>query len=258
MATGRTVLKHVRVFADGYDLSGDSRSIGPLIWQFADDTMAGLDWAVKGTMPGQPTWGVGTLNAIFNNTATSGLHTIMAGSEGTRRNLMVPIGIRATPADGDPVYCGNFYQAGHGAEFGDALVTAMVPFSGFSMDQSMSYEKPWGNLVHTKGGETGANSTDEYTVDGGAQTTAGGWLMYQIFSVTGSSGSVTISIDDSSDDDSYSALDDATSGAIAKASVPCAGIVQLGTTDTVEQYLRWQMSLTTLTACTFALAFIRG
>ena len=72
MATGRTVPRWVRFYADGFDLSGFSRTVGPLKWEFeeADLTVQMAD-AAKGFMPNLASISPGILNGVFDNTATS-------------------------------------------------------------------------------------------------------------------------------------------------------------------------------------------
>ena len=109
-------------------------------------------------------------------------------------------------------------------------------------------------MLHTKSAETAANSATGAGIDNGAASTAGGYLAFMGFA---GNGTATISIDDSADDSSYSALSGATSGELDFSSVQF-GLVALGTTATVRQYLRWQLALNTATTVTFALAFVRG
>jgi hypothetical protein len=84
MATGRTVFKHSRVYIDGYDLSGYSRSFGPLGVSYAAEMIAALTDGVKNTLPNHATISPGVINGIFDNTATSGLHDVL-GSAGNVR-----------------------------------------------------------------------------------------------------------------------------------------------------------------------------
>lgn len=253
MGTGRTSLKHCRFYADGYDLSGDARDFGPLNWSFEGEAMAGLNWDVVGSLLGQAEIQIGMLNGIFNSDSDA-LHEVMNAAN-AERVVLAPIGIRAAPAAGDPAFCGKFAQKNYMGVPGSVMVTASMEFDK-QYPASLNYGIPWGVLLHAKGNETGVNSGTG--VDGVAATTEGGFMIYQIFSVTGASGSVVISVDDSANNSDFLALSGATSGSISKASVPCAGIVQLGVTATVRRYLRWQIALTTLTGVNFALAFVRG
>lgn len=250
----RTTSKWLRVYADGYDISGDSRSIGPLIQTYDEGEFVGMSHAVKGALPSHATIGVGTLNGIFNDTASTGLHTI-ASSAGVMRTLMVAVGMNAEPAAGDPVYMGEFEQLDYMAEHAGA-VYANVNFGNSSARAStFLYDKPWGVLLHAKGAETAANSATGAGIDTeGAATAFGGYLTYQVFA---GNGTATISVDDSADDSSYSALSGATTGSI-DFSTPTAGRIAIGRTAAVRQYLRWQISLGTATTVTFALGFSRA
>ena len=252
--TGRTVLKHTRFYADGYDLSGYTRQIGPLETTFDEHVDAALNDEIKNALPGHAMLNVGTLNGFMDNTATSGLHVVASGA-GAIRVVMCPIGIKAAPAAGDPVFCGQFEQQGYQQE-GDSYVYVTIPFSGWSgRGSTLLYHKAWGTLLHAKGAETAANTGTGIDDDPRqAETTAGGYLVYQVFS---GDGTATISIDDSADNASFAALSGATTGSI-DCSSPTAGLVALGTTTTVRRYLRWQLALGTATTVTFALAFVRG
>lgn len=250
---GRTTLNYVRFYTDGYDLSHDITSLGPLDIDYEYSSKAGLTWAVKGSLLGKPEVTIGTLNGIFDS-ETAGLHTICKTV--APRNVMIPVGDHAEPVNGDLAFVGRFNQTGFGTEFGDVMLAASVPFGGQENFATMKYADPWARLLHAKASRTAANSSTT-GVNNGASSALGGYLMWQIFSITGT-GTATVSIDDSADGSTYAALSGATSGAIANTAAPSSGIVQLATNATVRQYLRWQLALSGATACTFALAFVRG
>ena len=237
-------------------MSGYIRSLGALGWEYDDEGEAALSDGIKNSLPGQTTVSIGALNAFFDNTATSGLHVIANGA-GVERTVLIAKGMGAAPAVGDPTFCGQFTQTGYEKAEGGGTVGVTIPFGLWSNTaDANTYDQPWGKLLHTNSAATAANSTTGAGVDGGGQTTKGGYMVYQVFTGVGA---VTISIDDSSDDSSYGALTDATTGSIADASVPQAGIIALGKTDTVEQYLRWQIAAGAgFSSVTFALAFVRG
>lgn len=255
MATGRTVFaKYTRVYINGYDLSGYAREIGPLTTEFDTDPAAAMSDGVKGGLPGAANINVGTLNGFFDTTATSGLHTLTNTGTGTK-NVMVAIGIRAAPAQGDPAFITQVEQKNYIApiDTSGSMVNATIEFGGYSAaPTTRAYQKAWGTLLHANAATTAANTAAG--VDGGAATTAGGYLMYQ---VTAGNGTATISIDDSANNTDWLALSGATSGEIT-AAAGLSGIVALGTTATVRQYLRWQLALNGATTVTFALAFVRG
>lgn len=251
--TGRTIGIYSRFYADGYDLSGDTVSFGPLDIDYEYSAKAGLTWAVKGSLLGKAELTIGTLNGVFNSD-TAGIHNVVKTKK--PRDVMIPLGMRAVPVAGDPTWIGRFNQTGYGTAFGEVMPTVTVPFGGQENFTTMKYADPWGVLLHAKASRNGANASTT-GVNNGAASALGGYLMYQIFSITGT-GNATISIDDSADGTTYAALSGATSGAIANTAAPTSGIVQLAINATVKQYLRWQLSLTGATACEFALAFVRG
>ena len=254
--TGRTVAKWARFYMGGYDMSGYARTFGPLVWTYDEQGEAALSDDIKNYLPGHPTISVGQLNGFFDNTATTGLHVI-GSTAGVKRTVMAPIGMRAAPAEGDPVFCGDYTQLGY-QESGEGFVGVNIPFGGWdNSGTTKAYDQPWGTLLHEKSAETAASTvTGEGKHDNGASSALGGYMVYQVFTGTGA---VTISIDDSADDSAYTALTGATTGEIADASVPQAGIIALGKTATVKQHIRWQIAAGGgFSTVTFALAFVRG
>jgi hypothetical protein len=241
-------------------MSPYGRTIGPLDVdiEMADiSSWMGTD-AIHNFLPNKANISAGKFDGLFDSTPTSGLNAIM-GVGGVLRNLMVPIGIRAAPAMGDPCFCGVFGQKGFApGESAGAMVTS-IPFVDWDAASVINYWKPWGRLLHAAGAETGANTgvgIDDVVIS----TAAGGWLMYQIFA-SNAAGTATISIDDSDTNvgADFDPLTGATTTAIAFGSIPCAGVIPIGTTATIRQFLRWQLALAGgMTSCNFALTFIRA
>ena len=256
MARGRSVPDYERLYIGGYDMSGYTIDCGERGSDYEPGEQYCIGDAVKGVLTGKPNWIFGPVNGTFDNTATSGIHVLANAAQGTQRYIMHLRGVRAAPAIGDDVFCADMVQSRYQSAAGGGILAANLQFAHNAMS-TIAYANPWGALMHVLGSETGANSANT-NADGEAATTKGGWLMYQITSITGS-GTVTISVHDSANGTSWLALSGATSGAIATASAPTAGIVNLGNTATVRRYLRWQIAFGgSATACTFALAFMRG
>ncbi len=254
MATGRTTRNWVRFYADGYDLSGYSRTVGPLVHEYVPvDLTADMADAVRGFLPGQATISPGTLNGLFDNTATSGLHAVT--SVPAARVVMIPIGIRAAPAQGDPVFNGQFRQLTYQASEDAGAIVATLDFGGWDAAGEIAYDQPWGSLLHANSAATEANSATGID-DNAAASSAGGYMQYQVFA---GNGTATITVEEASanSDGSFGALSGATSGEINCAVVQ-KGIVAIGTSAAVKRYLRWQISLNTATTVTFALSFVRG
>jgi len=250
---GRTNSKWTRVYIDGYDLSGDSRAIGPCAATYDEPDLTGFSHAVKGILPGHAMWSLGTYNGVFNSTATTGIHSVLS-TAGGMRTVMVAQGMRAEPAAGDFVYAGEFEQTGYQVDPSGVYVN--IPFANSSARATtLLYDNPFGVLLHANSAATGANSTTGAGVDtAGAATSFGGYMTYMVFS---GNGTATISIDDSANDSTYSALSGATTGSIDCSSVKY-GRVALGRSATVRRYLRWQIALGTATTVTFALSFHRA
>ncbi len=259
MSTGRTLEHWTRFYSDGYDLSGYARKLGDLKWEYAVQPDAAWTDAIKNIIGcGQVSLGVGTLNTFLDNTATLGPHVTHA-SGGVKRVVMVAKGIRAAPAEGDPVYCAELEQLGYQGVVENGIAVASIPFGeADAVAAHLAYTKPWGVLLNAKAARTAANSAVGVD-DNGGSSAKGGYLCYQLFAVAGE-GTVTLKVQDAETNENagFADLSGATSGAIAHTAVPCAGIVALGTTAAVRQYLRWQIALSGITSATFALAFVRG
>lgn len=257
MATGRTTPNHQRVYINGYDLSGyamDSGEQGVAHEEYVSDPPVWTD-AIVGVIAGKPTVTFGPLVGVFDNTATVGLHVLASANPTTRRNVMLAQGIRAAPAVGDPVFCAPLYQTSYKGK-GEKIVSASMTFA-HDTTSGLVYDEFWGNLLHTYSAEGAANSSNTPNVNNGAATAAGGWMMYQVYTVQ-ASGTATISIDDSANGTSWTPLASATTAALP-AGASASGIIQLATNATVRQYLRWQLALAGgATSAHFALAFMRG
>jgi hypothetical protein len=242
---------------DGYDLSGDVTNVGELTTLFQDEAVAGLNWGVKGTVLGRSTANVGPLNAILNMDAGR-IHALTTFQTPAARNVMIPIGIRAAPALGDPVFAGVFEQLKYGSTPGDNIAGVSMEFGSMDANAGINYGNQWGALLHPLGLESAANSANGVADDTGLQTLFGGWMTYQITGYVGT-GSVVIKVQDSATAGGvYADVTGLATGSIAHTSMPTAGIIQIGTTATVRAFTRWQIVLTSLTSVTFALAFIRG
>ena len=255
MAYGRTLNKYSRAYADGHDLSGYARSIGPLSCTFQEGSDDPLNAAIVGTWLGQATISCGTINAIFDNTATIGVHTLMK-SPPVKRAVMVPIGIQAVPAQGDPVFCGQFQQGDYMTDPGATPSALTIKFSPSAADSAtLAYSDPWGILLHANSYTSDLNTADG--IDCGAATTNGGYMMYQVFAASGAGHTADIIVEDAAvAGGPYATLVNTTT--IDVGTAPIAGIVPLATIATVRQFIRWQVAWGTATNITFALAFVRG
>lgn len=247
----RTTANWMRIYLDGYRMSGYTEKIGPLSEEFPELARDALSDAVGGSLPGRARLSPGTLNGLFDNTAL-GLHALASGGN-SLRHLIVAIGENAEPVAGCRVFAGDYRQLSYQA-VGDGIVAANASFAGWDVSAATrAYDKAFGVLLHADGAETTVNTSTG--VDGGGATTYGGLLAYQVLA---GDGTATLKIQDAAvnTNPSFSDLSGATTGLI-NCATPSAGLVALSNTATVRQYLRWQIVLGSASTVTFVLAFIR-
>ena len=261
MATGRTLSKWARIYGNGYDLSGHARSIGTLPWEFESPDLFTMTDPIHNHLLGQSTIGPLSFNMILDTTAVSGSHTLLSANNALW-DLMIPIGIRADPAMGDPVYMGKFPQKKYVSEEDAGVITASVDFGIWDAGDRTIYKKPWGNLVAPWADYSAPNAGLGYDDLGGAGPTLfGGYMMYQIFAFT-VAGTVAISLQHSTDNVALNFTELATpltTGALATGTFPTAGIVECGRTESIKRFIRYQIALAGgTTHCWMALAFVRG
>jgi len=245
--------KFTRVYINGYDVSGTARNCGTWGAKVSLPTASAYSDEVENTVPGKANIVCGPINAFLAPSATVGLHELMNSGSAIADILIADASI-AVPAAGDPVFAWRMQESEYMAN-GEDIVGVNIAFPDAAYNSVLTYDNPFGYLLHAKSEVDAVNTAAG--VDFGAQTTKGGWLMYQIFDITGA-GTVTLSIEHAAIS-TYAALTGATSGAIATASAPISGIVALSSALTVEKKTRWQIAFGgDATKCTFALAFIRG
>jgi len=253
MATGRTHLKYVRVYMNGYDMSGFDRAIGPLSVDYDAPTSACLSDSVKGALCGHPTINAGVFNGVFDPVAF-GLHALFK-TNATSIDLMVAVGIRAVPAPGDQVFGGVFAQKDYMVTPPmSGEVTASITLPSYYAPSVPAYANPWGVLLHELKAETAIDQTF-VIIDNGAATTAGGIMRCQVTASAGGTDFAVI-VEDSANGSTFAALSGATTGTTHDAIF--SSVVALSTTATVRRYLRWGITLGTATSVTFALSFTRG
>ena len=111
MATGKTNSRHFRLYADQVDLSGDVRTVGGFGLEYNMEDVTGWSDGVVNYLYGTPTAFVNGFQAVFNNTAVTGSHTELSDQE--EYLISLHLGIRATPAAGDPAFGGPLQQSSY-------------------------------------------------------------------------------------------------------------------------------------------------
>jgi hypothetical protein len=255
----RTVLKNYRIYIDGREMACYSRSFGPLSCTFEEGIDDAICLDVKSTWPGNATVGMGTLQGLFDNTATSGIHALMSGA-GVKRTVTIAAGFDGIPADNDPAFNGQFLQTGYETGPSDNPVTVTAGFANTSgAAGNLNYARPWGVLLHSLRAETAANTAIGLDQLAGT-TAAGGYMVYHVTAAAGT-GNMTgaIKVQHSTTTNLNASFSDLlSSGTINCVGGGVSGIVVLAKDATVGQFIRFQTAFTLATSITYTLAFVRG
>lgn len=114
MATGKTHPRYIKVLLDDSggtprDISDSINSIGGIGLSYDQTDVTTIANSVKQYLTGYGDSSV-SLGGPFNNTATTGAHTVLTGLNGanTAATLTIQIGIRAAATTGDPEFEGEY------------------------------------------------------------------------------------------------------------------------------------------------------
>lgn len=250
----RTHSKYFRVFMDGVDISGYSRTVGSLGWDYDVEPDTAVTDGCKNSINGKANISAGDYSAFMDND-TAGLFALANASQGTRV-YTVALGALAAPAQGDNVFTWKFEQSSYSAESGSSFQVVSVALNQASYASPLGYSKPWGILLHAKSAETAVNSSTGID-DTGASSALGGVFIYHMLT---SNGTATLKAQHAvaNNDGSFADLTGATSGSITAAVTPKSGMVELSQTETINRYIRWQITLGSATTVTFVTALIRN
>lgn len=221
-------------YVDGHDLSGDVQALDSIHGGPAALEVTGIDKSAIERLSGVRDGAI-SFTTFFN---ADGAQPALDGLPTADRIVSY---LRGT-AMGNPAACVIGKQIGFDptrADDGGLTLKTEAQGNGFALE--------WGvNL--TAGKRTDSGATDGASLDQGAQTTHGAQAYLHVFSVTGTS--CTISIEDSADDATYAALIDFTA-----ATGPTSE--RKAVTGDIDRYVRVSTS-GTFTEVTFAVVFIRN
>lgn len=258
---GRTLSKWLRVFVDGYNISGYGRSIGPLTAEFdlADLTCPMSD-TVKGYLPNQINISPGTFNGALQSTTDSGTEISKIQLGGVQRDLLVAVGDRAAPTAGNPAFCCKTAHKGFSVLEDGGAITVQAVFEGWDAADTILYPNPWGIMLTGGGGyETFDETLSGSAINTGvaSKTVKGGYFMYQV--LPGSTGGWTIKVMDDPDGLSgYTDIEGLTV-TIADVSTPQAGIVQTtAQTNEIEPFVKVYCTEDSAGTLILAAALVRG
>lgn len=261
MATGRTVQKHSKVFLRAGDITSWAQAFGPLVWEYDEIDATIPNDSIKGYLPGQARVTPTTFNWTMDPAASASYWYNFADGPGLatssyydgKRFYTIALGIRGAPAAGDPVFVGRFIDRGLTTSNDGGLVTVTLNMESADPRDMIGYSIPWGILLHT-GTETAANTA--VGIDQLASTSFGGYMIYHV----DANGTLTIKVQDAAvnTNPSFADVTGLTTGVVDfTVAANQQGIVALGATATLRQFVRWQIVLGTATTVTFALSLVR-
>lgn len=238
------------LYVAGYDISGDILSLGKISGSLATLDVTGIDKSAYERIGGRRDGVIETVSAfnpdsVAGGASTNQEHFVWSQLPSTDVHLMY---CRGTTL-GNPSACMVAKQINYDPTMGqDASFTFAVHA------QANAYGLEWGTLL-TAGKRTDTTATNGTGVDFTTVSTSFGWQAYlQVFSVTGTS--VTVTIQDSADNLSFAGL---TGGAFTAVTAPGPGVQRLAgaSNATVRRYLR-VVTTGTFSNAVFSVMFVRN
>lgn len=235
-------------YVDGYDLSGDIGSLSRINSARGVTEVTGIDVSAMERLHTHRDGGM-EWTAWFNDAAAQA-HPVLKTIPSTDRQAMYCH--RATA--GSPAaacVCKQLSYDGNRGTDASYVLNVTAESNGYGLE--------WGKLM-TAGKRTDTTGTNGASVDFSSSVFSGsstfGLQAYlQVFAVTGTS--VTVKLQESSDNGGADAWADVTGGAFTAATGIGAQRIQTSRTQTVERYLR-AVTTGTFTSATFALMVVRN
>ncbi len=231
-------------YISGYDVSGDINSIGNISGGNSPLEVTGIDKSAYERIGGRRDGAI-EFTSYFNP-ATDRSHSRLKTLPTTDVHLYYARGTTL----GNPAACLVAKQInydGTRGDDGDFKFSVQAQANGFGLE--------WGRQM-TAGKRTDTSATNGTSVDFGTGSTAFGLQAYlQVFSFTGTS--VTVKIQESSDNGSGDAFADVTGGSFTAATGVTAERIATAAGQTVERYLR-VVTTGTFSNAVFAVMVIRN
>ena len=222
------LLRHLRIFLGGYDISGDARSFDTVLNSYGEVDMTGWANLVKNFLAdGARQIGVMGFKAFINDTASSGAFSILKDADNTH-NLSILFGGGGEPAIPDPAYLLSAVQMDDeaGLDGGAGIISA--DFLSNAGQFSTLVGNPWG-VVLSPNTSISATTTGA-SHDNGAATTNGGYAHLHITATA--AGNFAFTIEDSANDSAFATIGTFTADGSAITSE------RLTISGTIRQYVR--------------------
>lgn len=246
------VMRFTRLYIGGYDLSGDSRTFSSAQTAFNGVDMTGWSELVRNFLAdGWLQAGLTGYQALMNDTTGRALEQLQFAGDSQASQLSLCFGGGGEPAAGDPAYVLPSIQLNDLVGFDSSA--AVLPSVDFMMDAAQYDSNIAKVLGHVMRGPTSLSATvsasSANTIDGGAQTTSGGFAILHILATA--SGNFAFKLRDSADDSAFADLASFTldGSAVGSELVTFSG--------TVDQYVGFDAQRTG-GSCTAVCTFVRN
>ena len=234
----------VRLYAGGYDMSGDVSAINSINDSQALIEVTGLDSSAVERLAGLGDGAV-EINGWFN-AASGQIHAALLNSGKVRTAdvvVLIPLGVTVGDVCAFLVAKESNYGLNRGAD-GSLAVSSGYQANGFGI--------AWG-LMLTAGKRTDSSAATGSSIDNSSATATGASAVVEVFSL--GSGTVTPVVQDSADNSSFSAISGLTFTNVTSA--PSAERLATSATATIRQYVRFATT-NTFTNAVIACGFKRG
>lgn len=201
------LLRHLRLYVGGYDLSGDSRTFGNAMGSFSEVDMTGWSELVRNYLAdGWLQAGLTGYQALMNDTSGRALDQLQLSGDSQASQLSLCFGGGGEPAVPDPAYLLPSIQLNDLQGFdGSAAVFSGVDFRPDAAQYSSNFAKSLGIVLR---GPTALSATlsasSSNSADNGVSTSSGFIAHLHILSTA--SGNFTFKIRHSADDSAWSDL----------------------------------------------------
>jgi len=246
------LMRFTRLYVGGYDLSGDSRTFGNAQSEFNGVDLTGWDELVRNFLAdGWLQAGITGYQALMNDATGRALDQLQLSGDSQASQLSLCFGGGGEPAVGDPAYVLSSIQMNDLMGFdSSAAVLSGIDFMPDASQLSSNFAKVLGHVLRGPTSLTATlSASSSNTVDGGAQTTAGGIAILHILAT--SSGDFAFKLRDSTDDSSFADLASFTLDGSA------VGSELITFSGTVDQYVGFDAQRTG-GSCTAVCTFIRN
>lgn len=228
------------LYVGAYNLSGDIGSIENVSGGNAPFDVTGIDKSAHERIGGVRDGAI-EFSSFFNDTA---------GQAHPALSPLPTTDVQVTYARGTSVgspaaslISKQIDYAGNRAEDGGLTFSVSAQANGYGLQ--------WGRLL-TAGVRSDTTATNGASIDTTASVSLGAQIFLHVFSITGTS--VTVTIEDSADDSNWTAL---TGGAFVAASAAGTQRIATGTTQAVRRYIR-AVTTGTFSAATFAVNIVKN